>query len=261
MAWPSVSTFTGELDYLRFLFMNTFSMDSLKKHALTGAVLICLFLVGYDPVNADDGIIYGIAPDLKFLDPYTLAGPKNLLNDYPSRSAEGKVNVVVEIPAGRTEKWEVRKPDGALAWNFKKRKPRVLKYIGYPGNYGMIPRTLLSREMGGDGDPLDVIALGPPVLRGSVVEAKLIGVLKLSDREERDDKLIAVLANSPLYKADSIKELDEKFPGISQILEIWFIGYKGSDKMQSKGFGGPEEALTVLEEASEFFEYHQTHWQ
>ncbi len=31
--------------------------------------------------------------------------------------------------------------------------------------------------------------------------------------------------------------------------------------MQSKGFWGPEEALTVLEEASEFFEYHQTHWQ
>ncbi len=83
-----------------------------------------------------------------------------------------------------------------------------------------------------------VIALGPPVLRGSVVEAKLIGVLKLSDREERDDKLIAVLANSPLYKADSIKELDEKFPGISQILEIWFIGYIRRTICSQRVFGG-----------------------
>ena len=46
-------------------------------------------------------------------------------------------------------------------------KPREVKYLGYPGNYGMIPRTLLPKELGGDGDPLDVIVLGPAVERGS----------------------------------------------------------------------------------------------
>jgi len=194
----------------------------------------------------------GIAPDLKFTDPYTLSSPKNLLRDYPSKDSSGNVQAVIEIPAGRTEKWEVDKDDGNLKWNFKKGKPRVLKYIGYPGNYGMVPRTLLPKELGGDGDPLDIILLGPPLNRGKVVSAKLIGVLKLLDNGEQDDKLIAVQFNSPLKKADSIEELDERFPGITEILEHWFTNYKG--KMTSNGFGNLEEAEKILNQASEHFE-------
>lgn len=41
-----------------------------------------------------------------------------------------------------------------MKWEFKKGKPRVVSYLGYPGNYGMIPKTLLSKESAGDGDPL-----------------------------------------------------------------------------------------------------------
>ena len=105
----------------------------------------------------------GIAPELNYNDPYTLLSQKNLLKDYPSKDSFGNVQAVIEVPAGRTEKWEVDKEDGNLKWNFKKGKPRVLKYIGYPGNYGMVPRTLLPKELGGDGDPLDIILLGPPL--------------------------------------------------------------------------------------------------
>ena len=75
-----------------------------------------------------------IAPGLKYNGPYTLLSPKNLLKDYPSKDSFGNVQAVIEVPAGRTEKWEVDKEDGDLKWNFKKGKPRVLKYIGYPGN-------------------------------------------------------------------------------------------------------------------------------
>ena len=39
----------------------------------------------------------------------------------------------------------------------------------------MIPQTLLTQESGGDGDPLDAIVLGPPILKGSIAKAKLIG--------------------------------------------------------------------------------------
>ena len=147
----------------------------------------------------------GIAPELKYNDPYTLLSQKNLLKDYPSKDSFGNVQAVIEVPAGRTEKWEVDKEDGNLKWNFKKGKPRVLKYIGYPGNYGMVPRTLLPKELGGDGDPLDIILLGPPLNRGDVVSAKLMGVLKLLDNREQDDKLIAVQFNSPLKKSNSLK--------------------------------------------------------
>ena len=192
---------------------------------------------------------YGIVSGFKYLDPYTLVSDKHLWRDIPSLDEEEQLNVVVEIPAGRTEKWEVRKSDGALIWDFKKGKPRVLKYIGYPGNYGMIPQTLLTQESGGDGDPLDAIVLGPPILKGSIAKAKLIGVLKLLDKGEQDDKLVAVSQNSPLYKSNSLQELDEQFPGISNILESWFVNYKGPGKIKSIGFAGTDEARSILQKA------------
>jgi inorganic pyrophosphatase len=196
----------------------------------------------------------GIAPELKYIDPYTLSSPNNLLRHSLSRDLSGNIQAVIEVPAGRTEKWEVDKKDGNLKWDFKKGKPRFLKYIGYPGNYGMVPRTLLSQDSGGDGDPLDILLLGSPLKRGEVVSAKLIGVLKLLDDSEQDDKLIAVQFNSPLKKSDSIEELDERFPGITQILELWFTNYKGNGKMKSNGFGDREEAERILNEASDHFE-------
>ena len=59
-----------------------------------------------------------------------------------------------------------------MIWEFKDGKPRIVKYLGYPGNYGMVPKTLLPENLGGDGDPLDVIVLGPQVERGSVIKCK-----------------------------------------------------------------------------------------
>jgi len=118
----------------------------------------------------------------------------------------------------------------------------------------MVPRTLLPKELGGDGDPLDIILLGPPLNRGDVVSAKLMGVLKLLDNGEQDYKLIAVQLNSPLKKSNSLKELDEQFPGIKEILEQWFANYKGNGKMKSNGFRNLEEAEKILKEASEQFE-------
>ena len=65
--------------------------------------------------------------------------------------------------------------------------------------------------------------------------------------------------NSPLEKANSIEELDKNFPGITQILELWFTNYKGNEKMISKGFGDLEEAEKILSEASEQFEKAASH--
>ncbi len=120
------------------------------------------------------------------------------------------------------EKWEIDKITGHLEWEFKDSQPRIVKYLGYPGNYGMIPRTLLPKERVGDGDPLDVIVLGPAVPRGSILKARLIGVMKMLDNGEQDDKLIAVMLDSPLGNIKSIVELDQRFNGITQILDNWF---------------------------------------
>lgn len=161
---------------------------------------------------------------------------KNLLLDFKPLTLNGNINVVIEIPTGTNEKWEVNKQSGLLELEILKGNiPRVIDYIPYPANYGMIPRTLLPKELGGDGDPLDVIVLGKPISGGSVVECKLIGVLKLLDRGEQDDKLIAVSLNSIFNNINSLEELDLEYKGVSEVLKIWFSNYKGEGLMEFKG--------------------------
>jgi inorganic pyrophosphatase len=150
-------------------------------------------------------------------DAYTLVGRKSFLDGYPALDATGGVNVVVEVPAGSTQKWEVDKSDGSLRWEFENGEPRVVRYLGYPGNYGMIPRTLLPKERGGDGDPLDVLVLGSALPRGAVVKARLVGVLKLFDGGERDDKLIAVSAKGTFSEVRDLGSLRASFEGITEI--------------------------------------------
>lgn len=194
-----------------------------------------------------------VSPGLRSENEYTIVGPKNFLTDYEPQNPDGTINVVVEIPTGTLAKWEVTKPDGKLEWEFKDGKPRVVQYLGYPGNYGMIPKSLLPKALGGDGDPLDVIVLGPAVPRGSVVAVKLIGVLKLLDGGEQDDKLIAVMKDTPLYEVDSIADLDNKFPGVTTIVKTWFSNYKGPGEMEVKGLAEKDEALQVFNNAVEAF--------
>jgi inorganic pyrophosphatase len=193
-------------------------------------------------------------PAQQLLDERTVAGERHYLTGYPARAGDGLVHVVVEIPAGTSAKWEVEKESGRLRWERRNGAPRVVKYLPYPGNYGMIPRTLLSEELGGDGDPLDVIVLGPAVARGSVVRARILGALRLLDGGEQDDKLLAVQADSPLGDVRDLAQLDERFPGVTAILETWFASYKGPGEMEPRGFAGRAEALEVLDAAAAAFE-------
>jgi len=193
------------------------------------------------------------APGLTRIDPYTLKAPQNLLSDQPAINEDGTINVVVEIPTGTTAKWEVVKPSGVLKWEFKNGEPRVVRYLGYPENYGMIPSTLLPKALGGDGDPLDVILLGPAVPRGTVVRARVIGVLGLLDGGEQDDKILAVIEGDALARATSVAELDDEFPGVTTIIETWFVSYKGPGELESKGFAERDEAMKTVEAAASAF--------
>jgi len=164
------------------------------------------------------------------------------------------VEMLVEIPAGTIEKYELNKDSGQLQIDSVDGKPRLIEYLGYPGNYGMIKETILPKDMGGDGDPLDVIAIGPPAERGSIVTCKVIGVLKLKDNGEQDDKLIAVSRNSSLQHIQSISELQANYPGISEIIETWFTNYKGQGKMLSKGFQEKKMAQEIYSKAKQSYE-------
>jgi inorganic pyrophosphatase len=191
------------------------------------------------------------AEDVRQVDPYTLIAPQSFLDGYPPIVNDSAINVVIEIPAGTNAKWEVRKHDGALVWEFKNGKPRVVEYLPYPVNYGMIPRTLLPAADGGDGDPLDVILLDAAQPRGSVLRARPVAVLRLLDGGEVDDKIVAIGAESALADARtiSLEALRVNYPGLLDILEIWFSSYKGPGVMESKGFDDADAAWAMIHTA------------
>tara|TARA_B100001093_G_scaffold507829_1_gene568990 strand:- start:228 stop:872 length:645 start_codon:yes stop_codon:yes gene_type:complete len=186
---------------------------------------------------------------------YFCAQTINYIEDISPINEDGTINVVIEIPAGTTQKWEISKTEGSLERELIDGLPRSISYLGYPGNYGIIPRTLLSKISGGDGDPLDVLLLGPALERGSVVPSKVIGKLNMIDGGEIDHKLIAVQKNSAFFEINSLLDLDITFPGVSTIIELWFKNYKGNDKIQINGFDSKIESMRMLEMS--IIEYEQ----
>lgn len=183
-----------------------------------------------------------------------LKGEKHFLTGYDPINRDGSYNIVIEIPAGTTAKYETNNKTGMLELEQKNGAPRFVQYLGYPVNYGAIPRSVMLKSKGGDGDSVDVLVLGQAVPRGSVVRGRAIGVLSLIDTGEKDDKAVVVMENSPFANVTSIADLDAKFPGVTTIIQTWFTSYKGYGKdgklmLSSGGFKGRAEAVKLIGDA------------
>jgi inorganic pyrophosphatase len=165
----------------------------------------------------------------------------NFYTGFPSRNVDGTINAVVEIPQGDVKKFETDVTTGHLFWELKNGAPRKVAYLGYPANYGMVPRTL-----GGDGDPLDVLVIGAPVLRNAVPAARLVAVMRMNDGGDLDDKLVAIVPGSP-FDGMSLADLDAA--GVTTILKTWFESYKGPGEIVVNGFEGAAAAEATLQQA------------
>jgi inorganic pyrophosphatase len=100
------------------------------------------------------------------------------------RDVPNEINVIIEIPKdAEPVKYEVDKATGAIFVD------RILSTpMRYPCNYGYVPHTLC-----GDGDPADVLVILPlPLVPGSVIRCRPVGVLQHDRRSRRDEKLLAV---------------------------------------------------------------------
>ncbi len=212
---------------------------------------LCLFLLPCTDVPRRS-IVGGspVSPDAVAVSPDEIAGRGHFIHDSPAQTDDGDVNAVIEIPSGTTGKFEVDDGDGRIHWRRDREHGgrREVDYLPFPVNYGMVPRTL-----GQDGDALDIIVLGRTFERAHIAKTRVIGVLAMGDETGRDDKLIAVPVELELRNGFSrlheLDELDVLYPGLRQILVLWFSNYWGEGATQVLGWGDAEDAALILEEA------------
>jgi inorganic pyrophosphatase len=147
------------------------------------------------------------------------------------------VPAVIEVPKGSKIKYELDKPSGLL------KVDRVLfSSVHYPANYGFIPRTYCD-----DQDPLDILVLGQEsVVPMSILWAKPVGLMKMMDQGEADDKIVAVHHHDQEYNHyNSIHELP---PHRLKELKQFFEDYKTleSKSVVVSSFLGQTEAFEII---------------
>ena len=158
--------------------------------------------------------------------------------------APEEVRAVIEVPRGDTTKYELDPELGVLNVNRILHPP-----IPYPANYGFLPQTLDD-----DGDPIDVLVMMQnPVVSLSVLRVRPIGVFKMKDEGETDDKLICVHVDDPMY---SDYEEVEDLPRYERDELKWFFNsYK--DAMQKgvdvEDFEGKEAARESIERCRKLY--------
>ncbi len=159
------------------------------------------------------------------------------------------INVIIEIRRGERNKYEMDKTTGYLTLD------RVnATMLGYPADYGYVPQTLCD-----DGDPLDALLLiDESVPHNTLVPARPIGVLRMVDGGEGDEKLICVAADD--ITKDYIQDLSDLDPNFTKIVEHYYTHYKDWKKdwqgaeVSFNGWGGADDAKQVIRDSIKLYQ-------
>ena len=170
----------------------------------------------------------------------------NLWRDIPpGRAVPEEVTAVIEIPSGSRNKYELDKVTGLMKLD------RVLfSAVHYPGDYGFIPRTLHE-----DGDPLDVLVLvKEETFPGCMIDVRPLGVLRMKDRGEPDDKILAAPLHDPYYE-ESFDIADIPRHMLKEV-EYFFSTYKDLEgkRVQITGWEKSDVAMRVINESIERYD-------
>ncbi len=165
------------------------------------------------------------------------------------RDVPNEINVVIEIPAHSDPvKYEVDKATGAM---FVDRFMNTAMH--YPCNYGYVPHTL-SR----DGDPVDVMVVTPhPVISGSVVRCRPVGLLKMTDESGDDAKVLAVPVDDLCRLYRQTRDIADVRPELLEQIAHFFEHYKDLDEgkwVRVQGWGGAEAARAEIMASVEMYQ-------
>ena len=148
-----------------------------------------------------------------------------------------QVTAIIEIPGMSRNKYELDKDTG----HFK--LDRVLySAVHYPSDYGFIPQTLHE-----DHDPLDILVkINEPTFPGCQISARPIGVLRMLDKGEPDDKILAVPSDDPYYH--DVFDIADLSPHYLREVEHFFSIYKDLEgkRVEITGWGKSEEAMEII---------------
>jgi len=162
----------------------------------------------------------------------------------PGKKAPEEIHVLVEIPKGSQNKYEVDKELGVVKLD------RVLfSPFHYPGDYGYIPQTL-----GLDGDPVDALVLMTnPTYPGVLITARPIGALEMIDNGESDDKILCVPVDDVRFKhVHDLSDIEE--PTLNEIAHFFEV-YKQLEKKKVEiiGWKNKAEAHEIIKKGIEDF--------
>jgi inorganic pyrophosphatase len=185
-------------------------------------------------------------PGMKTFPPFKREGTVNPWHDVsPDEGGlPSRFQAIIEIPLGSSNKYELDKKTGLLKLD------RVLhSAVYYPANYGFIPQTFAD-----DGDPLDVLVLGaaavPPL---TLITARAIGLMTMTDQDELDHKIIAVHVNDPEYS--SYDDVHQMPPHRLKVIKRFFEDYKALEhkKVVVDDIMPMSQALPVIQQSLGYY--------
>ena len=170
------------------------------------------------------------------------AHTSQLWRDTPPTNSDGTVNAYIEIARGDRRKWE---------FDMRANRRAIDRMIpisigGYPVNYGFVPQTVSY-----DGDPFDVLVLGPPLPDGRFVRGIAVGVMFMEDEKGLDSKVV-------LSRVDAAgRPLDQLTAAIQKEIGDYFSRYKSQGRgtwSKVPGWGTAEQGLAFVTTTHAFFQ-------
>jgi len=168
----------------------------------------------------------------------------NYWHDIDPGSAE-EMNVIIEIPDGSNNKYEIDKDTGLIALDRAMHTAQ-----SYPFDYGFVPQTLWD-----DGDAADVVLLTTYSLdTGILVPTRPVGLMQMTDDGEPDDKLIGVPVDDPRWK--DVNDIEDVHDHTLKEVAHFFESYKGLQDadVEIDGFVDSKEAITAFERSQKLYQ-------